>query len=575
MLRTRWLALGLLAALACSGEPRPAAAPAGPTPKPAASGAASREPARDLTISVLALNDLHGRVVALPVFAGYVNALRQVREREGGGVVVLDAGDMFQGSLESNLTEGASVFAAYRALGMHAVALGNHEFDFGPVGEGPGDGDPQGALKARLREATFPVLSVNLVTTTGEPPNLPGLSRSALIEVAGVKVGVIGALTRATAEIVMPAFFAGLDVVDAAPLVAEHAAALRAAGAKIVLGAFHLGAECERFDDPYDLTSCSDDREVFDLVEALPERSLDAVVAGHTHAGVAHFVKGVPIVEAYSRGRAFSRVDLVLDAKTHSVIRAIPHPPHELCPRLNEPVCSASDYEGQRVTADPRVEAALAEGRALAQKKRAELVGPTLTEPIPREHNRESALGNLFADLLLAEVKGADLAILNGGGFRADLPEGPLSYGALYEAMPFDNRVATVRLSGEELTRVLAAHLSHDAHGIVSVAGLKVRARCRDGQLEVELRRPNGRLIRPDERLLVATSDYLATGGDRLFGPAALSKDRVDPDRGLLLRDAFANGLARVKKLSPERFFDPSRPRLELAQPRPLVCRAD
>jgi 5'-nucleotidase len=523
---------------------------------------------------VLALNDLHGRITALPVFAGYVNNVRRARERDGGGVLVLDAGDMFQGSLESNLTEGASVFAAYRTLGMSAVALGNHEFDFGPVGESRNEGDPQGALKARLAEAGFPVLSANLVTGAGAPPSWPGLSASALVHVAGVKVGVVGALTASTPEIVMPAFFAGLAVAPPAPLVVEQARALRATGAELVLASVHLGAECQRFDDPRELSSCTGDREAFDLVEALPEHTLDGVVAGHTHAGVAHFVKDVPVVEGYSRGRAFSRVDFVLDGTTHELRRSIIYPPHELCPKVDEVECSAGEYEGQPVVPDAGVAAAIAPGLELAREKRSQAIGLELKAPIPRDHGHESALGNLFVDLLLAEVRGADAAILNGGGLRADLPPGPLSYGALYEAMPFDNRVAKIRITGRELARVLSLHLSHDDHGIVSIAGLSLRARCRAGTLDVELRRRNGRTIAPDEMLTVATSDYLATGGDRLFEAAGLSKDRIDPDLGLALRDAFAAELARRKSVDAKVLFDPRKPRLDLETPRPIECGA-
>jgi 2',3'-cyclic-nucleotide 2'-phosphodiesterase (5'-nucleotidase family) len=570
MRRARWLALGLGALVACGGEGRPPSVPR--EAAPVASASAPAKP--DVTLSVLALNDLHGRITALPVFAGYVNNVREARKRDGGGVVVLDAGDMFQGSLESNLTEGSSVFAAYRALGVSAVALGNHEFDFGPVGESRGDGDPQGALKARLLEATFPVLSANLVTQSGDPPRWPGLSPSALIEIRGVKVGIVGALTVATPDIVMPAFFSGLDVAPVAPLLTANARALRASGAEVVIGALHLGAECERFDDPHDLSSCSDDREAFDVVEALPPRTLDAVVGGHTHAGVAHYVKGVPVVEAYSRGRAFARVDLVLDGTTHELKGSTLYPPHDLCPNFDATTCAAGDYEGKPVVPDPAVVAAIAPALELARVKRSEALGPELVSAITREHGRESALGNLFVDLLLAHVEGADAAILNGGGLRADLPPGPLSYGSLYEAMPFDNRVAKIRITGGELARVLAVHLSHGAHGIISIAGLSVRARCRSGELLVELRRPTGRLVKPEEVLTVATSDYLATGGDRLFAPAALSKDRVEPDLGMALRDAFAVELGRRPKLDPKTFFDPKRPRLDLPAPRPLECGA-
>src|SRR5215207_7116854 len=73
-----------------------------------------------LTISILGTSDLHGALDRLPVLAGYVDNVRAARRADGGGVIVLDAGDMFQGTLESNLNEGQAVIAAYGAIGYTA-----------------------------------------------------------------------------------------------------------------------------------------------------------------------------------------------------------------------------------------------------------------------------------------------------------------------------------------------------------------------------------------------------------------------------------------------------------------------
>src|SRR3954471_19909619 len=105
------LALAGTPAMGCGGpqvrEPivRPSAES---TPSPPAHAAPA-----DFTLSFLGLNDVHGRLKALPGFAGYAANLRRVRAAEGGALALVDAGDMFQGTLESNLTEGASVISAY------------------------------------------------------------------------------------------------------------------------------------------------------------------------------------------------------------------------------------------------------------------------------------------------------------------------------------------------------------------------------------------------------------------------------------------------------------------------------
>src|SRR5690349_17410424 len=88
-----------------------------------------------ITISVVATTDLHGGVLprnergGVELFGGYLRNIRNARVRDGGGVLLVDSGDMFQGTLESNLNEGAAVIATYNEFGYAAAAIGNHEFD--------------------------------------------------------------------------------------------------------------------------------------------------------------------------------------------------------------------------------------------------------------------------------------------------------------------------------------------------------------------------------------------------------------------------------------------------------------
>ena len=139
-----------------------------------------------VTLSIIGTNDVHGGIVprdgrgGLAVLGGYAANLRAARARDGGAVLLIDAGDIFQGTLESNLSEGAEVVAAYNALGYAAATIGNHEFDFGPVGSAatpqqPSD-DPRGALKQRAAEARFPFLAANLIDAATAPSR--GLGRT-------------------------------------------------------------------------------------------------------------------------------------------------------------------------------------------------------------------------------------------------------------------------------------------------------------------------------------------------------------------------------------------------------------
>jgi len=565
-----------LAGLLCAGcaEPAPAIArvPA-PVSSPVSPPPAAAPVRAPFVLSFLGLNDLHGRLRALPAFAGYANNLRRVRARDGGAVALVDAGDMFQGTLESNLTEGASVIAAYRVLGMTVATLGNHEFDFGPES---GGSDPQGAIRARIREASFPILSANLVVRgSNASPPWDKLRRSVLVNVGGVRVGFVGLLTHETPSIVLNAWFTGLDVAPLAQVLADEARSLRSQGAELVIGVAHAGADCKDFSEPSNLGSCSPDAEIFDVARALPTGSVDAIFAGHTHAGVAQLVNGIPIVEAYARGRAFSRIDLRLDGATHHVLERRIFPPHELCPKLLEGGgCTLTDYEGQPTTEDLDIAQAIEPALAEAERFREAPIGCTVKEAMSCDHGIESALGNLFADLLRESVVGADVAILNGGSLRADLPAGQLSYGQLFEAMPFDNLVARIRLTGAELKAVVLSHIQQDAHGLISLSGVRVSARCGKSGIELKMTRENGKPVSDRETLLLATSDYLATGGDGLFRPLSLSPERVALDTSGTFRDALARALKRHPQLSPRdpAIFDPAHPRLDLSSKRPMLC---
>jgi 2',3'-cyclic-nucleotide 2'-phosphodiesterase (5'-nucleotidase family) len=155
-----------------------------------------------------------------------------------GAFVLVDAGDMFQGTIASNGDEGATVVAAYNSLGYDAAAVGNHEFDYGPEGEAsfaahPGE-NPRGALLARAREARFPFLAANFSEGEGlwQAQNLRA---STVREVRGVRVGIIGVSTIHTPETTLSANVRGLAMLPLAASIVREATTLRRDGAAVVI----------------------------------------------------------------------------------------------------------------------------------------------------------------------------------------------------------------------------------------------------------------------------------------------------------------------------------------------------
>jgi 5'-nucleotidase len=524
--------------------------------------------AKAITLTIVGTADLHGHVTAvdgrggLALLGGYLANLRRARAADGGAVLLVDAGDAFQGTLESNPNEGAAVVLAMNRLGYAAMAVGNHEFDFGPVGPATtpqtAADDPRGALKARAAEARFPFLAANILDgASGQVVAWPNVRPSTTIDVLGLKVGIVGLTTAETLRTTMGENVRDLRLAPLAATLEHEAAALRAQGCSVVIAAAHAGARCTVFDNPDDLSSC-EDGEILQVARALPPGAVDVIVAGHTHAGVAHRVNGVAVIEAYSYGRAFGRVDLTVDAATHRVAGV----------RISRPqdVDGGGTYEGAPVAPDAEVAADLAPAVAAAKARSEERLGVHLPEPLKHAYGEESALGNLFADLMRASRPGADVAVTNGGGLRADLAAGELTYGALFEAYPFDNRFALLRITGAGLSRMLAANLASD-RGILSVSGVRAGLRCEAGRAVLTLTREDGRRVGDDELLTLATSDFLAGGGDapalEAASPVTLSAD--------LIREAIAQQLRdRGGVIRAEALLEPRR----LAYPgkRPVRC---
>ena len=539
---------------------------------------ASAQRSATITISVVATADLHGGVLprgergGLAMLGGYLRNIRAARVRDGGGMLLVDSGDMFQGTLESNLNEGAAVVRAYNGLGYAAAAIGNHEFDFGPAGPDetprtPGE-DPRGALKARAAQARFPFLAANTIdTATGKPVAWPNVTPSTMVTVRGVRIGLIGVTTIDTAAQTIAANLGGLMFAPLAPAIAREAMSLRGRGATIVIVLAHAGGRCTKLDDPEDLSSCDQMAEIINMVRQLPNGMVDMISAGHTHQAMAQEVAGVPVVEAYSSGRSFSRVDLTINRSSGTVVARHIFPPQDVVP---------GRYESRVVKPDSVASAAIAPAVRRALTVKNQPLGVYLETPFTRGNQQdETALADLITDGMLGSVPGADVAFGNGGSLRADLPGGQLTYGSVYEVYPFDNRLVTLTLTGDQLTRIVSYSLTRRAvpTEMLPIAGVTVDATCQGNNLRVVLTRPSGTPIRAEDRLKVVTSDFVADGGDGVVGPAGPLGEIKKPAGEPLLRESVVSWLrSRGGRLNDNQFLSAENRRWHFPAPRPVMC---
>ena len=545
--------------------------------------ASGRKPAEPVHVVIVGTTDVHGwfngHVEAppgggegvlwggLPVLATHVEALR---EQHDGRVLLVDSGDMFQGTLESNLFEGEAMIRGYNAMGYAAAAVGNHEFDFGPVGPEPiprtKDDDPLGALKRNAELAMFPLLSANMVEkATGKTPEWA--SPSTMVRSGGARIGIIGLTTPDTPAVTMGVNVESLSFTDPIAATIAEARRLREQGADAVIVIAHMGGRCSDLSDEHVLESCEVHHEAMGFLEGLPAGTIDAYFGGHTHANMRHYVNGVPAVQGIAMSREFSVIDLWIDTARNRVTKTEMRMPTMICSFVYEGTESCDPrtakqgaklvprvFGGETMVADARVAAVLDPYLRRVAAKRDQKVGIATTALFTRTSWGESPLGNLLADVL-RKSSGADVAIVNSGGIRAELPAGELTYGDIFAVSPFDNYPTLVILTGAQLIDLLRI-TSTGQRGIMQVSGLRYTydAALKGTDRFVSATIEDGSPIDPEKLYTVVMPDFVASGGD---GTGEVMKgvpaDRIQTSFAAPIRDIVIEQLAgQEKALEPK-----------------------
>ncbi|MBC7844285.1 MAG: 5'-nucleotidase C-terminal domain-containing protein [Gemmatimonadaceae bacterium] len=445
-------------------------------------------------LRVIGINDFHGafesrtgpRGQPLGGAPALVSAIRRA-QRECAPPscysVLVDGGDEFQGTPASNLAYGRTVVTLFDSLGLTAAALGNHEFDYG-----------QDTLRARIRQASYAVLSANLRDTLGNIPSW--IRQDTIVQRGPFTVGIIGISTIETPKTTRAINVTDLRFLDPAPIVSERAKALRARGANVIVVAGHVGGFCN--------AEAVCEGEIFDMVNRLTS-PVDVVVSGHSHSLVNTRLRGVPIVQARSRGEAIDVVDLAVgdtsgnrpgDISGSRVLRA---DVLEIMADTIPPDAQAARIAKVAVDAVAAIIAQPA-GRILADMRR---------------EGSQYALGNLVADAM-REAAHSDIAVMNNGGIRANLLAGDVNFGRLYEVQPFGNTLYTLRVRGSDLRGYLARLVAGNAPR-AHVSGVLLRydpARPADDRL-VDVR-VDGKPIDGKRIYTITLNDFMVTGGDGL-----------------------------------------------------------
>ena len=490
----------------------------------------------DYTLHILHTNDMHSRIESINRFDSTCNAEDETEGKCFGGVarvktaidtkkaslgnqnvVVLDAGDPFQGSLFYTTYKGAAEAEFMEQMGYDAMAVGNHEFD---------DGPPK--LADFIDMVTFPVISGNL-DLSGEPLLKDKVQNHVVLDVGGKKIGVISALATDTVETSSP----GPNVVfqDEIEALAADVAALEAEGVDIIIALNHVGLNKD-----------------VAIAEAVP--GIDVVIGGHSHTLMTNgdaetpsypmMVGDTPVAQAYAYTKYLGHLTVTFDDAGNVtaasgdpiVLDASVMPNEAFLARIAEMGAPIEEMK-TRVVADA-----------------ADVIGGDRT--VCRA--MECSMGSLIADAMLDRVadQGVEIAIQNGGGIRASIDSGPITMGEVLTVLPFQNTLSTFQVTGATMVAALENGVSQIEDGagrFPQVAGMSYAfdaaqpAGSRISDVMV-----GGAPIDLDKLYGVVSNNYVRNGGD---GYAMFVDAQNAYDFGPDLADVTAEFLAAQGPFTP------------------------
>ncbi len=490
-------------------------------------------------LRIIHTNDHHARIEPVtggtpvaPIHGGIsrrktlIDAIRD----EGGNQILLDAGDVFQGTLWFTQYLGQADLEFYNAMGYEAMTIGNHEFDKG-----------QQPLADYIKRANFPVLSANI--TADSSTAIAGLFKPWIIkEIDGQKIGIFGLTTEETPVLSSPG--AGVTFTNYIEAARKAVAELKAQGVNKIIALTHVGI-------------------TFDRELARQVDGIQVIIGGHSHTPMGPQVappdpnrpypeviaspSGKPVIMAtdWEWGRWLGDLTVGFDANG-DITSVVAAQPTEVLPSIEQ-----NQGFADRITVLAAPLTAL----------RAQVVGET-TVPLngarADARTKETNLGNLISDAMLEKTRaaGAQLALMNGGSIRTSIDAGPITLGELLEVQPFGNTITLVTITGDQLRAALengVSQLETVAGRFAQVAGIRysfdatkpvgsriTAVEIADGQSYAP--------IKPDGTYRVVTNNFLLTGGD---GYSVLQAGTNKIDTGLIDVDVTADYVRAHSPISP------------------------
>ncbi|MBK6766611.1 MAG: 5'-nucleotidase C-terminal domain-containing protein [bacterium] len=463
-----------------------------------------------------------------------VTRLRSYAAEQGKGFLLIDTGDIFQGTLVGTKSEGEAVMRYMNEVGYDCWTIGNHEFDLG-----------RDVCERLIKQAKFPTISANIFdVANGDTTQFAG---TYIIKQFGpLKVGVIGITTTGTQRASFEGNVANLYFAPETTTLAAYRDSLRNMGCDVIVAACHLGLPFDRWDAWEDLErdeaagwKSEYVRNSFELARRVP--GIDILFAGDIHVGYTDPwvdpVTHTPCFQGYGRGTNLMAIEFTFDAETGQLLHW-----KNFADESTLITLFSDQFPRDRNVAEcidtvvARVEVGFNDRIGEAE------------QPITRIGEGESAMGNLVCDAMLWRLKG-DIAITNKGGVRTDLPGGTITPQDVFNVLPFDNTLGAVNVTGAFIKEMIEEKVAYGGSGLY-VAGMRAKIdRSRpvgDRVVSLEI---GGQPYVPENTYKLVTTDYLLEGNSGMEKLASLRSEAA-VETGVYMREAI---IEFIKSHSPIR----------------------
>ena len=550
-------------------------------------------------VAVLSVNDIHG--VYFPSTTTYLDKNNTTSYYESGGLdylgkyisimkrewgerfIFLDAGDQFQGGLETKISNGDIITDFYNIMNLTAATFGNHEWDEGYE-----------YLDTRLHKSTFPYLACNIMNSTSNQTEfLYNQLHYKIITIDKIKIGIIGLANNVVKE-TSNGKFKDVTFLNYVQRLTQMANEIRPqVNAIIALG--HVALSCETEDSNSNIfelkvynkatlqTKCDLNKEVAKLLKELPPNTIDAFITGHSHDVTHHWVYDVPVMSGKNFGLYTNIMYLPFDKETLSLINndiqiegplptcAKVFTSNHRCDSMTQPQIDLSGELEEYTFHDVLItkEESLLIHSEYWNDKYTKFKQDNVTSidlPLEMNKHHENALGNLYMDIY-RRVTGADVAITNAGSFKMKWNVGNISVADVYSMNPYDNCIICFEVNGKSLRRMLfevqsgklAFYPTSGVKQVVKVSPKKklISVKLFDGVYEKEI---------DDMKMYKVTMvDFLYPhGGDDFNKVVKWLKVEGEITWYRIEREEVLDYLRNVDKIEVEKLIDEYNPRLRI-----------